>query len=167
MRDFKHSLLNYSIKRLLQGIPLIILVVLFSFAIIQFAPGEPISLIAGGDDMTQEQIDYLTEQWGAGSADSYSNVAVLHQNAALRPGHFLPPGQAGSGYYSGAFALYPAAFDPFASDRHSDWRICGRILCDAHAQYRRQRHDSGSADRVFGSSVLGGANADSHICDEA
>lgn len=36
MRDFKHSLLNYSIKRLLQGIPLIILVVLFSFAIIQF-----------------------------------------------------------------------------------------------------------------------------------
>ena len=53
MRDFKHSLLNYSIKRLLQGIPLIILVVLFSFAIIQFAPGEPISLIAGGDDMTQ------------------------------------------------------------------------------------------------------------------
>ena len=64
MRDFKHSLLNYSIKRLLQGIPLIILVVLFSFAIIQFAPGEPISLIAGGDDMTQEQIDYLTEQWG-------------------------------------------------------------------------------------------------------
>lgn len=64
MQNNKNSLLKYSFKRLLQGIPLIVVVVLFSFAIIQLAPGDPVSLIAGGDDMTQEQIDYLTEQWG-------------------------------------------------------------------------------------------------------
>lgn len=64
MQSYKNTLLYYAVKRLIQGIPLIIVVVLFSFAIIQFAPGDPISLLAGGEDMTQEQIDYLTQQWG-------------------------------------------------------------------------------------------------------
>ena len=64
MENFKNSLLWYSIKRLLQGIPLIIIVVLFCFAVIQLAPGTPLSLLGGSDGITPEQEAYLTEKWG-------------------------------------------------------------------------------------------------------
>lgn len=64
MSNFRNSLLWYAIKRLLQGIPLIIIVVLFCFAVIQLAPGTPLSLLGGSDGITAEQEAYLTEKWG-------------------------------------------------------------------------------------------------------
>lgn len=64
MKDFRNSLLWYAIKRLLQGIPLIIVVVLFCFAVVQLAPGSPLALMGGSEGITEEQEAYLTEQWG-------------------------------------------------------------------------------------------------------
>ena len=64
MKNFKNSLLWYAIKRLLQGIPLIIVVVLFCFAVIQLAPGTPLAMLGGSDGLTDEQEAYLTEEWG-------------------------------------------------------------------------------------------------------
>lgn len=62
--NFKNSLAWYAVKRLLQGIPLIIVVVLFCFTVIQLAPGSPVALMGGGDGMTEEQEQYFEEQWG-------------------------------------------------------------------------------------------------------
>lgn len=64
MNNFKNSLLWYSIKRFLLGIPLILVVVLFCFTVIQLAPGSPLTLIGGSDGITPEQQAMLEEQWG-------------------------------------------------------------------------------------------------------
>lgn len=119
--------------------PANILVVLFSFAIIQFAAWEPISLIAGGDDMTQEQIDYLTEQWGLDQPIHIQMWRYCTKMLRFDLGISYRQARPVLDIILGASALYPTAFNPFAVDRHSDWRICRCILCDAHAQYRGQQ----------------------------
>lgn len=64
MGEFQNSIVWYSAKRLVQGIPMVIVVVLFCFVVIQLAPGTPISMISGSDGITQEQQQLLEEQWG-------------------------------------------------------------------------------------------------------
>ena len=64
MNNFKNSLLWYTIKRLLQGIPMILVVVLFCFTVIQLAPGDPLTLLGGSDGITPEQEAMLKEEWG-------------------------------------------------------------------------------------------------------
>lgn len=64
MKNFKNSLLWYACKRALQGIPMVIVVVLFCFCVIQLAPGDPVALMGGSEGMTQEQYDRYAEQWG-------------------------------------------------------------------------------------------------------
>jgi peptide/nickel transport system permease protein len=64
MENFRNSLSWYAAKRLLQGIPLIIVVVLFCFTVIQLAPGSPLSLMGGSDGITPEQQAMLEEHWG-------------------------------------------------------------------------------------------------------
>ena len=49
---------RYIVKRILQMIPVVILVSIFSFMIIHFAPGDPINMYIR-QDMTQQEIDEL------------------------------------------------------------------------------------------------------------
>lgn len=64
MKNFKNSLLWYAIKRTLQGIPLIIIVVLFCFTVTQLAPGGPVALMGGSEGLTPEQEAMFNEMWG-------------------------------------------------------------------------------------------------------
>lgn len=64
MNRLKTSLIWYAFKRILQGIPLVLVVVLFCFAIIQLAPGDPIAMLGGSEGLTEEQYQYYAEQWG-------------------------------------------------------------------------------------------------------
>lgn len=64
VKNFKNTLPWYVIKRVVQGIPLIIIVVLFTFTVIQMAPGSPIALMGGSDGITAEQEAMLKKQWG-------------------------------------------------------------------------------------------------------
>lgn len=54
---------NYLAKRLLQLIPVLLLVSIFSFLIVHFAPGDPINMYIRSD-MTQEEVDVLRENLG-------------------------------------------------------------------------------------------------------
>ncbi|MDY4194039.1 ABC transporter permease [Bariatricus sp. HCP28S3_E4] len=54
---------RYIVKRILQMIPVIILVSIFSFMIIHFAPGDPINMYIR-QDMTQQEIDELRVDLG-------------------------------------------------------------------------------------------------------
>lgn len=57
------ALLRYSVKRVLIGIPVILLVSLFIFLLMQVLPGDPIKLIAG-ERVTPERIEELRRSWG-------------------------------------------------------------------------------------------------------
>ena len=54
---------RYIIKRILQMIPVIVLVSIFSFMIIHFAPGDPLNMYVR-PDMTQQEIDELRSSMG-------------------------------------------------------------------------------------------------------
>lgn len=54
---------NYIIKRIVQMIPVLILVSIFSFMIIHFAPGDPINMYIR-PDMTEEEIQIIRENLG-------------------------------------------------------------------------------------------------------
>lgn len=54
---------NYILKRIVQMIPVLILVSIFSFMIIHFAPGDPINMYIR-PDMTEEEIEIIRENLG-------------------------------------------------------------------------------------------------------
>lgn len=54
----------YLLKRLLQGIFVIWLVTLVVFVIIHLAPGDPILIMLGGQDVPPEQIELIRTKWG-------------------------------------------------------------------------------------------------------
>lgn len=54
---------NYILKRIVQMIPVLILVSIFSFMIIHFAPGDPINMYIR-PDMTEEEIEIIRESLG-------------------------------------------------------------------------------------------------------
>lgn len=54
---------NYVIKRMVQMVPVLILVSIFSFMIIHLAPGDPLNMYIR-QDMTQQEIDDLREDLG-------------------------------------------------------------------------------------------------------
>jgi len=56
--------LRYVVFRALQGLIVIFLVSVTSFAIMQVAPGSPVDILIGEAQVTQEQIDAITEKWG-------------------------------------------------------------------------------------------------------
>ncbi|MEM0007868.1 MAG: ABC transporter permease [Candidatus Bathyarchaeia archaeon] len=57
------ALLRYTMKRILIGIPVIFLVSLFIFLLMQMLPGDPIKLIAS-ERATPERIEELRRSWG-------------------------------------------------------------------------------------------------------
>ncbi|MCT1901914.1 ABC transporter permease [Oceanobacillus sojae] len=54
---------RYLFRRILQMIPVMIFVVIFNFLIINFAPGDPVVVLAG-ENATQEYMDELRESFG-------------------------------------------------------------------------------------------------------
>ena len=57
-------MLRYVVQRLLQGLIVIFLVTLATFAILQLAPGSPVDILLGEAQVSQEQIDAITRKWG-------------------------------------------------------------------------------------------------------
>ncbi|HKG27392.1 MAG TPA: ABC transporter permease [Thermomicrobiales bacterium] len=57
-------MLRYVSLRLLQGLLVIFLVSITSFVIMQIAPGSPVDIMIGEQQVTQEQIDLITHKWG-------------------------------------------------------------------------------------------------------
>ena len=57
-------MLRYAVLRLLQGIVVIFLVSIATFIIMQLAPGNPVDIMIGEAQVTQEQIDTITRKWG-------------------------------------------------------------------------------------------------------
>jgi len=57
-------MLRYVSFRLLQGVLVIFLVSITSFAIMQIAPGSPVDIMIGEQQVTQDQIDAINRKWG-------------------------------------------------------------------------------------------------------
>jgi peptide/nickel transport system permease protein len=57
-------MLRYVTLRLLQGLVVIFLVSITSFGIMQIAPGSPVDIMIGEQQVTQEQMDAITHKWG-------------------------------------------------------------------------------------------------------
>jgi peptide/nickel transport system permease protein len=57
-------MLSYVTLRLLQGVVVIFLVSITSFIIMQIAPGSPVDIMIGEQQVTQDQIDAITHKWG-------------------------------------------------------------------------------------------------------
>ncbi len=57
-------MLTYIIRRLLQGIVVILLVTIFTFGLMHLAPGDPIDVMVGEARVTDEQIERIRAQWG-------------------------------------------------------------------------------------------------------
>lgn len=55
---------KYIIKRLFTGMLAVLVVFAFNFVIIRLAPGDPIKILAGRDNPSQEMIDNLYEKYG-------------------------------------------------------------------------------------------------------
>ena len=64
MSRSQKELIYYIVKRLLQGIPMILAVIVLCFIIIKLAPGDPISLLTVGYTPTEEMREILESTWG-------------------------------------------------------------------------------------------------------
>lgn len=54
----------YMVQRIVQGFIVLFLVTLLTFGIMQAAPGDPIDLLVGEAQITQEEFDRIREKWG-------------------------------------------------------------------------------------------------------
>lgn len=86
------SLFSFAVQRILQGIPMIILVVILTFVFIQLAPGDPVSMMTVGYDPTPEMRAQLEEQWGLNQSIFMQLVRYLGR---------LLQGDLGESYFQG------------------------------------------------------------------
>lgn len=68
---------KYILKRVLTGILTVLFVFAFNFFIIRLAPGDPVKMLAGREDPSQETIDYLYEKYGLDKPIHIQLVAYL------------------------------------------------------------------------------------------
>ncbi len=68
---------KYILKRVLTGLLAVLIVFTFNFFIIRLAPGDPIKIIAGRDNPSQEMIDALYEKYGLDKPIHIQLVAYL------------------------------------------------------------------------------------------
>jgi peptide/nickel transport system permease protein len=54
----------YMVQRIVQGVVVLFMVTLLTFGIMQAAPGDPIDLMVGEAQITQEEFDRIRERWG-------------------------------------------------------------------------------------------------------
>ncbi|MHB2266448.1 ABC transporter permease [Aliihoeflea sp. PC F10.4] len=59
-----HSFAVFVSKRLLLAIPLLLLVVVFNFALIQFAPGDPVNVLIGDFPVPESYIEEIRREFG-------------------------------------------------------------------------------------------------------
>ncbi|MEX2426435.1 MAG: ABC transporter permease [Thermomicrobiaceae bacterium] len=57
-------MLNYVIRRLMQGILTVLVVSVITFSLMHLSPGDPIEAFVGERPLTTEQLDLLRERWG-------------------------------------------------------------------------------------------------------
>ena len=57
-------MLAYLIQRVVHGAIVILFISIGTFAILQFAPGDPVTVMVGRARVTQEQIDEIERKWG-------------------------------------------------------------------------------------------------------
>ena len=55
---------KYIFKRLLMALGIVLFVILLNYVIIHLAPGDPVRIMAGFDNPSQEQMDALTQKYG-------------------------------------------------------------------------------------------------------
>ena len=55
---------TYILRRLLQGLVVIVIVSFFTFGLMHLAPGDPIDIMVGEARVTDEQIERIRAQWG-------------------------------------------------------------------------------------------------------
>ena len=55
---------KYIFKRLLTALGIVLFVILLNYVIIHLAPGDPVRIMAGFDNPSQEQMDALTQKYG-------------------------------------------------------------------------------------------------------
>ncbi|MGE3064682.1 MAG: ABC transporter permease [Hyphomicrobiaceae bacterium] len=58
------SLSRYVVRRILQAIPLIFVIILINFVLIHSAPGDPVDFLIGGNEATPEYIEGLRREFG-------------------------------------------------------------------------------------------------------
>ena len=92
----KLDLLKYAVKRLLQGIPLIIAVIILCFVLIQLAPGDPVTVMAAGFTPSEETRAQLEASWGL---DQPLHIQLLRYFGRILKGDF------GTSYFQGAPVL--------------------------------------------------------------
>lgn len=94
---------NYILKRIVQMIPVLILVSIFSFMIIHFAPGDPINMYIR-PDMTEEEIEIIRQNLGLDGSiveqyfawllnvckGNFGNSVINHQPVATQIFNKLP-----------------------------------------------------------------------------
>ena len=56
---------KYIFKRLLTALGIVLFVILLNYVIIHLAPGDPVRIMAGFDNPSQEQMDALTQKYGS------------------------------------------------------------------------------------------------------
>src|SRR5579862_8837266 len=57
-------MLSYTLRRLLQAVPVVLLVVIFSFAVLRAAPGNPALVLLGVTQATPAAIAAIDRQYG-------------------------------------------------------------------------------------------------------
>lgn len=77
-------MLSYIISRLLQGVVVIFLISLITFAIMRLMPGDPVQLLLGNGEvqMTDEQMEAIREKWGLNK--SYTEQYLIWASNLLR-----------------------------------------------------------------------------------
>lgn len=78
-------MLRYSLRRILGGIPLLLLICAFVFALLQAAPGGPLSSTEGAGGAAEEAMSRMRSQWGL---DQPVHVQFLHWLVQLLHGQW-------------------------------------------------------------------------------
>jgi peptide/nickel transport system permease protein len=73
-------MLRYAIKRLLQSVPLLLLVSLIAFGLIKLVPGDP-ALVMGGTNATQAEIEAIRRNLGL-DQPWYAQIGLFYWNLA-------------------------------------------------------------------------------------
>ena len=76
-------MIRYVVKRLLMMIPVVLAVLVIVFTLMYFVPGDPATISAGGERLTEEQLDVIRESMGLNDPyivrlGNYIKNVVLH-----------------------------------------------------------------------------------------
>ena len=82
-------LLAYAARRLLQAVPLVLVIILINFTLIHAAPGDPVDFLLGSSDATEEYIAQLRGEFGLDRPLAEQLLAYLAKVLRLDLGYSL------------------------------------------------------------------------------